>query len=251
MVLLLSVQELNSEEEESTGEIISVDLKSAPGIHTGLTVVECVTASDLDYPYPSSSPPISTTSDQISLSSTLGHFNVRDSVTASVASDILGVSADSSEFFSLGTQCHGYEGGGDVSKGGGDVSEEGGGDVSEEGGGDVSDMSYLSLQDLSEISLTSPQDDAISAPDDLLDNLETNSTSQKCHSPLPGYLQLDSRLVTSSVFSSTHYGPIVSAAQSTTLSCGSDSLVECFTLSEITEESLEEIRYNMHVVSVA
>lgn len=212
---LISVQEPSSE-QESTGEAISVDLRSPPAIHTALAIVEHTAAPGYDHMFPSSSPPVSSTLEQTSLSGAFAGFDIRGSATASVASDILGVSADSSEFCSLGTRFHGYR------------------------GGDVSEMSYLSLQDLSEVSLVSSQNDKIST--DLRDNLETNS-HQKAHSPLLGHLQPESPLVTSSVFSSTQYGPIVSAAQSTTLLCGSESLVECSSLSEITEERLEEIMY--------
>ncbi len=204
-----------------SGEANSVRLKSAPAILTPITFLEHTVTPGLDYLSPSNSTPVSTSSEKISLNSALAGFDARGSATASVASDILGVSLDSTEFISLGTRFHGC------------------------GDGDISEISYLSLQDISELSSQNRQNN--SNLDDQLDNIEM---SQKTHSPLPGHLHPDSPLVTSSVFSSTRYGPIESAAQSTTLSCGSDSLVECLTLSEIPEESsLKEVRYiQFHVL---
>ena len=167
--------------------------------------------------------------DSTLLNSALGDLNAGYSATASVNSDILGVSVASTDFFSPSACFPEYE----VRA----ISQE-------------SSSSQESLHDVS-LAVEPPEknDETIIFKTDKLDKLETHLQVSQKTSPrlllLPNQLHsvgFKSPLVSSSVFSSTQYGPIVSAAQSTSLSCSSGSLAECSTLSDITEGSLVELR---------
>ncbi len=196
----------------------------------GLAIVEqpINLEDNLDHLYPPSSRPMSSL-----LDSALGHLNVGYSATASVNSDILGVSIVSTDFVSPSARFPNY--------GVRAISQE-------------SSSSQESLHDVS-LATKPPEKNNETTTFKTLngenpDKLETHSQLPSKTSPpllmLPNQLQsvgFKSPLVSSGVFSSTQYGPIVSAAQSTTLSCGSGSLVECSTLSDITEDSLVQIRY--------
>ena len=178
------------------------------------------TPSSSPVPMDTPSRPFTSEREDTRLTSAMGPSEAGYSVTASANGDIFGVSAISPDFYSSSEARFPDDNLSRVSlpRQESDLSQE-----------SLSDLSLTETEIILNVSTPKPHNPIEPLASTLPFTTMSNKPNPLYLMPSPG---TNSPLHSSSVFSSTQYGPIVSAAQSTTLSCGSITLDDSSTPSD-------------------